>query len=157
VHALFELQESALQQRGSDKTTVLDQLRSQSSVLRGAAFNGFVTFVLCLFGLGANRTGRRPLWWGAAAALIGSAAFAMFRHSWRVNDPPIMEFTLMIVGVTGGFALWHGAPPRRYGLWLLLSALLTGIAIFAWWWTEVLYDQLVLHSSFALVRHLVIP
>ena len=159
LQALFKLQESAIQQRGSDKTTVLDQLHSQISVLRGATLNGLVTFMLCFFGLGANRTRLRLLWWVAAAALFVSGAFALFWHSVRsvLNDPPIMEFTLMVLGFTGGFVLWSGAHQRRYGSWLLLSALLTGIAFFAWWWTEVLYDQLVLHSSFALVRHLVMP
>jgi hypothetical protein len=163
VLALFHLQESALQQRGSDKTTVLDQLHSQISVLRGAALNGFVTMVLCLFGLGANRTKRHLLWWGVAGvavALVGLGWFALiFRHKVRVflNDPPIMEVALIVLGVAGGIALWKGAPPRRYGLWLVLSSLPTGIVFFAWWWTEVLYDQLVLHSSFALMRHLVIP
>jgi hypothetical protein len=53
----------------------------------------------------------------------------LFRHLVRV-DPPIMEFTLMVLGVTGGFAVWNGAPPRRYGLWLLFSILLTGMMFF---------------------------
>jgi hypothetical protein len=159
VNELFDLQESALQQLGSDKTTVLNQLHSQISVLRGAALNGVIAFVLCLFGLGANRTGRRVPWWCAAGALFGVGTFALFRHWGRsdLNDPPIMEFTVIVLGVTSGFSLWAGAPPRRYGSWLLLSSLLTGIAFFAWWWTEILYDQLVLHSSFALVRHLAKP
>lgn len=159
VRALFNLQESSLQQRGSDKTTVLDQLRSQISILRGATLNGFVTLVLCLFGFGANRTRWRVLLWGVVIALVGSGLYALlFRHWVRVlNDPPIMEFTLIVLGFTGGFALWRGVPPRRYGLWFLLSTLLTGMMVLAWWWTEILYDQLVLHSSFALVRHLVTP
>jgi hypothetical protein len=159
VLALFNLQESSLQQRGSDKTTVLEQLRSQISILRGAALNGFVTAVLCLFGFGANRTRWRLLLWGVAVALVGSGLYALLFRHWMhaLNDPPIMEFTLIVLGITGGFALWNGAPPRQYGLWFLLSTLLTGMAVLAWWWTEILYDQLVLHSSFALVRHLVTP
>ena len=170
VRALFNLQESSLQQRGSEKTTVLDQLHSQISILRGAAFNGFVTLVLCLFGFVANRTPDKRIRRLVALAIVGLGLYALlFRHLGRIlndppinlgrilNDPPIMEFTLIVLGVTGVFGLRNGTPPRRYGLWLLLSTLPTGMMFLAWWWTEILYDQLVLHSSFALVRHLVTP
>jgi hypothetical protein len=155
--ALFNVQESSLQQRGSDKTTVLDQLRSQISILRGAALNGFVTLVLCLFGFGANRTRWRLLFWGVVIALVGSGLYALlFQHGAFVgNDPPIMEFTLIVLGVIGGLVLGNGAPQRRYGLWFLLSTLLTGMMVLAWWWTEILYDQKVLHSSFALLQNLI--
>lgn len=146
VRALFNLQESSLQQRGSDKTTVLDQLRSQISILRGAALNGFVTLVLCLFGFGANRTRWRLLFWGVVIALVGFGLYALlFSHLFVRIDPPIMEFTLIVLGVTGVFVLWNGAPPRRYGLWFLLSTFLTGMMVLAWWsstaWRRIGFTQ----------------
>jgi hypothetical protein len=153
---IFRVQESALLLQGGDKTDTLNQLRAQISVLRGAAFNGLLVFVLCGYGwCGRQPAKRRPAWWIPIALSAGGGL--MLRHHIMhngLNDPPFMECTFIVLGLAGGYVFWKGAPPRAYGAGLLLSLLLSGIAYFGWWWTEVLYDQQVLHSFYAQSRHL---
>lgn len=62
IQRLFQVQEAALLLEGGDKTDRLNQLHSQILVLRGAAFNGLLTFMLCLFGLGGSSKGNRMVW-----------------------------------------------------------------------------------------------
>jgi hypothetical protein len=157
---IFRVQESALLLEGGDKTETLNQLRAQIAVLRGAAFDGLLVFVLCGFGLcGKQRAKLRLAWWIIPIAFVGGGWRVLIHHVMHngLNDPPFMEFTFIILGLAGGYAFWKGAPPRAYGSGLLLSLLLSGIAYFGWWWTEVLYDEQVLHSFYAQSRHLLTP
>jgi 4-amino-4-deoxy-L-arabinose transferase-like glycosyltransferase len=173
IQQIFHQQENALLPHGTDKTTPLDQLRSQISVLQGATFNSLVTLVLCVFGCGAKRaqvadfrflpsvppgSHRSPARWvqvaAAGAALLlcvfGIFGFAqhLLRRDW--SRPPFMDFTTLLLGVTGGFALRGGSKSRPYFCWLLAAGFLVIIGFFGWWWSEVLYDQQVLHSARAI-------
>jgi hypothetical protein len=149
---IFQLQESALLLEGQDKTGRLRQLHDQIMVLEGAAFNALIASALCLFGWFAKQRAvvRRGALVLPALLLLGTfyALHQHFRHS-EVNDPPFMEFTLLILAAAGGYILWKGAPGRRwFGTGFLLSFLLFGMAFFGWWWTEVLYNQQVNYSFY---------
>jgi len=64
----------------------------------------------------------------------------------RHRDPPLAEGLLILLGVGGLFVPVADDNPRLFrNLWLM-GLVLTLIAYGAWWWTEVLYDQQVIHS-----------
>ncbi len=156
-------QENALLPHGTDKTTTLDQIRSQISVLQGATFNSLVTLVLCVFGWGASRAPcsppgpyAPPARWAQVAVAVAALILCLFRgfgliqhfRSGRVlRNPPFTAFTTLPLGVTGGFALHGGSKSRAYFCWFLAAGFLMIIGLFGWWWSEVLYDQQVLHSA----------
>ena len=60
-----------------------------------------------------------------------------------------MEYTLIVLGVTGGYVLWKGAPEGKYVAGSLLSLLAFSMALLGWWWSELLYDQQVFYSFYA--------
>jgi hypothetical protein len=158
VQTLFQLQEAALTLEGTDKNERLIQLRAQISVLRGAAFDGFVFCALCVFGWCANQPIRRA--WIMPALFfvegITTTAKHLLHHRGDYADPPFMEFAFFTLGVVGLLLVWRrSAPKRSYGRYGLLAALLSLIAYFGWWWSEVLYDQEVLHTFAALSGGLV--
>jgi hypothetical protein len=155
---IFQLQESALLLEGQDKTERLRQLHEQIMVLEGAAFNAMIACALCLFGWFAKQRAvvRRGALVLPTLLLVGTfyALHQHFRHS-EINDPPFMEFTLLILAAAGGYTLWKGAPERRwFGTWFLLSFLFFGMAFFGWWWTEVLYNQQVNYSFYVQTHNL---
>ncbi|HEV2198795.1 MAG TPA: hypothetical protein VGR73_03170 [Bryobacteraceae bacterium] len=174
---LFHYQESTLLMKSEDATERLRQLRDQISVLRGAAFNGFLSFSFCLFGWRAIHP-RNPRWMRARgpaispflvvpAAYLAVASVALWHHflSRSLAEPPFMEFTLFVLGFAGVGVLWkatpgHGAheahakpaPPKPRGVHgglILVSILVTATAFLGWWMTEVLYDQQVIYSYYA--------
>lgn len=156
VRRVFHLQESTLLLEGEDKTERLRQLHQQIIVLRGAAFNGLVAFALCFFGWCAKHRLKVRLFLALVPLVVLLAgAYALCQHvKGRVLDnPPYMEFTLFVLGLAGSFALWKRAQ-RNYGVGLVLSLLLAPMAWFAWWWTEVLYDEQVIYSFYALIHSL---
>ena len=162
VPRIFYLQESAIQLNGEDKTERVRQLHDQVYVLRGAAFNGLVAFVLCLFAWGAGLSSK--LRWVLPIGVLVPTFIALCNHlgERRIADPPFMEFTLLLLGGSGIYLLWRG--PRlekgkdqekelahgkiRVGL-LVLSLLLTVAAFLAWWSTETLYCQVVIDTYYA--------
>ena len=151
VAVLFPVQEAAVMLQGTDKTERLSQLHAQILVLRGGAFDGFILFVFCLFGWCANRP-IRPIRWTLIFPLLVFALGVVSSVShWRLHradldDPPFMEFTFFSLGLAGIWLVGRGAVATRpYGRYVLLSALLTAITYFGWWWSEVLYDRQVLY------------
>lgn len=62
VQEMFRLQEGELLLNGQDKVDRLKQYYDQITVLRGAAFNGFMLSALCAFGYCGNLRAR---WFGA--------------------------------------------------------------------------------------------
>jgi hypothetical protein len=152
VRRVFHLQESTLLLEGEDKTERLRQLHQQIMVLRGAAFNGLVAFALCFFGWCAKHRLKGRLFLALAPLIVllaGVYALSKHIHGRVLDNPPYMEFTLLVLGLAGSFALWKGAQ-KNYGASLVLSLLLTPMAWLAWWWTEVLYDEQVIYSFYAL-------
>jgi len=161
AHQIFRLQESTLLLQGGEKTETLTQLRAQISILRGAAFDGLLVFALCLFGWCGKQPSGGLIWWIMPALFFVGGSLVLIHHLYHkgFDDPPFMEFTFIVLGLAGGYMRRKGAPPRPYGAGVLLSLLLSGIAYFGWWWTEVLYDEQILHSFYALnhLQHLVAP
>jgi hypothetical protein len=74
-----------------------------------------------------------------------------------------MEFTLLVLGLSGGYLLWKGARLEkiaadkrrkiRFGL-LLLSLLLTVAVFLAWWSTETSYYQQIMETYYAQAQKL---
>jgi hypothetical protein len=77
----------------------------------------------------------------------------LFRHPLLLfkspDDPPFMELTLLLVGIGGCCVIAKGTKgwwPPGTGL---VSLFLTGLAYCGWYWTEILYDRLVIYSYYA--------
>ena len=176
---IFGLQENALMDKGGDYTVRLRQLHDQVMVLRGAAFNGVVGLSLCLFAWGAAlRREKAGSWLRLVVVLVptlylAAALIAAIHHFWghTPSEPPLMEFTLGLLGWVGGWLVWRRpstqtpddarakelASAREAGTrcrwqkeqWaalVLLSAILTGAATLGWWSTELLYGEQVIYS-----------
>ena len=176
---IFGLQENALMDKGGDYTVRLRQLHDQVMVLRGAAFNGVVGLSLCLFAWGAAlRREKARSWLRLVVAMtptlyLAAALTATVHHFWgqAPSDPPLMEFTLGLLGWVGAWLVWRRPTTQtpddanakelesareastkcrwqkeQWAALVLLSAILTGAAILGWWSTELLYGQQVIYS-----------
>jgi hypothetical protein len=119
---LFGLQENALLLKGEDPTLRLRQLHDQIMVLRGAAFNGFMGFSLCIFAWGAKLRREKPHSWLRLALLPAPIPYFVVTLIASVHhfeprapsDPPYLEFTLLLLGVVGAWLLWRRpAPPEH--------------------------------------------
>jgi hypothetical protein len=164
---VFELQESALLLLGDDNTSRLRHIYQQLLILRGAALNGIILSLLFLFGFCAKqRKWGRGLLGGLCVVLTALVARAITNHlsslhpkgEWLI-DPPLMEISLFVVILAGFGLVWKGAGPghRRYGAGFLISVVLTFIAYCGWWWTEVIYDELVINLFTAQSQGLLKP
>ena len=175
---IFGLEENALMDKGGDYTVRLRQLHDQVMVLRGAAFNGVTAFSLCLFAWGAALRREKARRWlrlvvaTAPALYLAAALIAAIHHFWgnTPSDPPLMEFTLGLLGWVGGWLVWKRPTQKledasskdlmcaneagtrcrwrkeQWAALVLLSAILTGAAILGWWSTELLYGEQVIYS-----------
>ncbi|PYX49129.1 MAG: hypothetical protein DMG79_09680, partial [Acidobacteria bacterium] len=111
---LFGLIENTLLLKGEDATLRLRQLHDQIMVLRGAAFNGFIGFSLCLFAwVGARRNEKQPSWLRLALAFIPVVYFAValraicnHYHELSPSDPPYMEFTFFLLVLAAVWLIW---------------------------------------------------
>jgi hypothetical protein len=130
----------------------LNQLHSQNLVLRGAAFNGVIAALLSFFAW-CGQPGRRRLWWAFPIMLFTAGLLILFlihNRQHGLDDPPFMEFTAIVLGAVGmGIRLWGSPKQNHYLYWVGTASLLTLVAGFGWWWSEVLYDRLVLYSFYA--------
>lgn len=151
---VFQLQESALLLNGQDRTERLRQLHDQIGVLRGAAFDGLLAVTLCLFCLLARqeeRVRRRLLWLVPLLCLL-LGGYALRAHLKRagINEAPIMEVTLILLGAVGVCGVYNGESRTWYRprLFILLLLFLI-IAYLAWWRTEAQYNQQVIYSFYA--------
>jgi hypothetical protein len=120
VADIFGLQENALMDKGGDFTVRLRQLHDQVMVLRGAAFNGVIGLLLCLFALGAAlRREKLGSWLSLVLVPVPVVLFAVALIA-TVNhfeehlpaDPPYMEFTLLLLALVGAWLVWKRPLPQ---------------------------------------------
>jgi hypothetical protein len=159
IQQIFHLQEAALLLAGEDKVSRIRLLHQQIMVLRGAAFDGVITCLLCLLSWSATLSWR---WrWFASLLLLLYSIYAMVCNHFQLcqfplpgfryepDDPPLMELTLLFLACGGAYVAAKG----RKGSWPqgtgLVSFLLTALAYSGWYWTEIRYDQLVIYSFYA--------
>jgi hypothetical protein len=166
IRQIFQLQESALLLAGTDKTSRLRLLHQQIMVLRGAAFDGVLTCGLFL--IGWNLQGQRWVRWRFVLplAMIMAALGMLWLHfkfhpmflfqqplqalQIDADDPPFMELTLLLLGFGGWYLLRRGAQTTwNYSVGFLAALLPTALVYAGWYWTEILYDRLVLYSFYA--------
>jgi hypothetical protein len=174
IRQIFDLQESALLLAGEDKVSKLRLLHQQIMVLRGVAFDGLITFVLCLLGWNVKQSWGPWRWKPWRGVLpIGILVYALYALLWnhlgwrdikwnlqllqnpfqlvqlKIYDPPFMELTLLLFGAGGCYAAWKSAK----GLWPQgtgwVSLLFAALAYAGWYWSEILYDRLVIYSFYA--------
>jgi hypothetical protein len=141
---------------GQDKTDKLVRYGEQIIVLRGGALNGIILLSLCAFGLCAERRKElRGIWKAATflpalSFLLAGVLLVIFsiradyaEHSY--SDPPLAEAVLTSLGLTGLVVRPANGHSRLYLRGMSAGFVFTLILYGAWWWTEVLYDQSVIH------------
>lgn len=164
VQEAFRLQESELLLQGVDKVDRLKQYYDQISVLRGAAFNGFILFAVSLFGCCGNLRARwsgRPFLGALTflpAGIITLLSIIQATVHWRsagesvYSDPPLTEFVFLLLGLTGLFVISKAEVATTYFRIFIVATVVTLISYGGWWWTEVMYDLQVIHSLPELVH-----
>jgi hypothetical protein len=161
---LFLFQEQILLKDGTDRGDRVNRLHEQVIVLRGAVFNGLVLVVICWYAYFSRpynkpfmfiRSDRRLVLNTIMTAGMASTLVWIFFKFGRkdlmahtLDDPPIMEFGLLFLGLIGFASLWNGVVKRPYLPALALSLALATLAYGAWWWTEFLYTREVI-AAFA--------
>jgi len=170
---VFRAQETTLLS-SSDPLERVRQLHEQLIVLQGATLNFGLCSILCLFGLNSAARGKSPKPWagdwrayGVFLVSLGILLFAVWSiyfhmkrggfhlsQVFQLDDPPIMEGVLFTVGIVGLLVSFRrpveDLRPRRWLTYFLLSFLLALFAFGGWWWSEVNYDENVIHSFKAL-------
>jgi hypothetical protein len=163
VEALFRLQEGKLLLQGQDRVDRLKQYFDQITVLRGAAFNGSVLLVVCAFGMCANlkvRWSGHPILKLAAylpaCVVIVVSLYWLYGHLSTLNiknnpnafysHPPLTEFVFLLLGSAGALVVFKADEIKPHFRTCVLAAVVTLISFGGWWWTEILYDTLVIHS-----------
>jgi hypothetical protein len=147
---IFRGQETAVLLGAQSQRT--RQLHEQITVLQGAVFSAMLCSLLCLLGWGSTKW-PRSIWAGIAPLLILTfAGVSLYRHiseskkGFRFDDPPLMEFVLLLVGFVGAWTVLYPPKPRRFGSWALAALLLGVVAYGGWWWAQVTYHEHVIHS-----------
>jgi len=161
---VFHVQEGALLLQGTDKNERLRQFHDERMVLRGAAFDGLVAFSLCLFWWNADRKSR--LRYALPIVYLVPGVVALHNHlliERAASNPPLLEFTLLVLALAGWYLLWQGRLERKHvpgeqgarserghvkPAYLILALFLTVTAFLGWQATEALYDQQVIYSSY---------
>jgi hypothetical protein len=151
---VFRAQETAVLLGAQSQRT--RQLHEQITVLQGAVFSALLSSLLCLFGWGSTKW-PRSVWAGIAPVLVLIfAGVSLYHHiseskrGFRFDDPPLMEFVLLLAGLVGAWTVFHVPKPRRFGTWALVALLLGMVAYGGWWWSQVTYHEHVIHSFAAL-------
>ena len=176
VVEFFSLQEGKLLLEGEEKLGRLREFHDQIEILRGAALNGAILFILSWFGLCALYRARLPAGRLRIPLLFASYApaivclllgvwqmkqhFAHLHEPSRImvadaptpnpfeghRDPPLAEAVMILLGIGGLSLHLTDDNPRLFRNVCLMAGVLTLVTYGSWWWTEVLYDQQVIHS-----------
>ncbi len=156
---LFQLEDSELLLQGVDRIDRLKQYFDQITVLRGAAFNGFVLFSLALFGSFGQLKDR---WLGHRVLQLLTflppviAPVWVLLNLWRhwghhihnlYSDPPLAELAILLLATAGFFMIRKPSKVLLpYFRICIMAGVLTAVSFGGWWWTEVMYDLQVIHS-----------
>jgi len=151
---VFLAQETAVLLQGAGESQRTRQLHEQIIVLEGAAFSAVLGSLLCLFGWGGTRW-PKSVWAGIAPlVLLTFGVVSLCQHfadkGFRFDDPPLMEFVTLSVGIVGAWTVFRVPKPRRYGSWAIVALILAMAAYWGWWWSQVTYYEHVIHSFAAL-------
>jgi hypothetical protein len=166
------LQESRLLLTGQDRVDRLKQYFDQITVLRGAAFDGFMLFAISTFGFCRNwrerfsgkkllaslayippglvlAHGAYSLWktyflWEIRRRMDGSGELGGWEFIWR--HPPFAQIVWIFLGLMGFAIVKRAIHTRGYFRTWLVAGLLTFGSFCGWWWTEVMYDLQIIHS-----------
>ena len=162
---VFRVQESKVLVSGSDKIERQQHLHEQIVVLRGAALNGIIFSILCGFGFFAERKKTLeghplavrllPLIPASLLALLGLKALA--EHLQKLpslskiySEPPTMEGVIILLAVAGFAVVPLKEDTNMYRNGFFVGIILAILAYLGWWLTEVLYNQYVIHTIYAL-------
>lgn len=185
IKKMFKLQESMILLKGENNTSQLRHLHQQLMVLRGVAFNGVITCLLCLFAWNAGQEN-----WGRWRRILPLVLLLylffyalvwkhleirgpsqLFHPHWSPDDPPFMECAGVMLALAGLYlatrdkSLRASPTPRDseivpkgdartfYGTGVIVALLLTTVAYGGWYWTEILYDRMVI-DSYYVTQHL---
>ncbi len=153
----FELQETRALGQGANKEELFRQLRERIVVLRGAVFNGFVLFLICLFGCMAPEQGQPFNWRRTFPGIMLACSLTVFviHNGYQdlmnpnIFDIPVLEAVLGAITVFGGFLAVNGVRrcPFLRIRFLVVIALGAALSYGGWIWSEVLYDQQVISFS----------
>lgn len=158
VQELFQLEDSELLLKGVDRIDRLKQYFDQTTLLRGAAFNGFVLFSLALVGSFGELKNR----WSGHSVLqlltflppVIAAVWVVLNLWWHwghhihnfYSDPPLAELAILLLAMAGFFMIWNPSCELPYFRICVIAGVLTAVSFGGWWWTEVMYDLQVIHS-----------
>jgi hypothetical protein len=158
IRKIFSLQEISLLLLGEDKTSRLRLFRQQIVILQGVAFDGLIMCLLCVLGWNAKQSWGVWRWLLPIGLFIWTAGafwnhFHLFQNhqffQGSLDDPPLLELTWLLLAVGAAYAVWKGTKgswPQGAGV---VSFLLAALAYSGWYWTEILYNQLVIYSFYA--------
>jgi hypothetical protein len=68
------------------------------------------------------------------------------------TDPPLAELVLLVLGVVGVLIVLRTTESRLYLPTCAMAIVLVVVSLGGWWWTEVMYDLLVIHSVRVLAK-----
>ncbi|HEX8814780.1 MAG TPA: hypothetical protein VF753_04695 [Terriglobales bacterium] len=148
---VFEYQEAALLNAGEQTPERMSHIYQQVVILRGAVLDGLVLSLLLLLCCLQKRYGPKVV--GAVCAgIILWWSLALWRHVSALNpweylaQPPMLEICIIVIVLLSGFAfLRNGVPNHRFCIGFVVASAMTFLAYVGWWWTEIVYDELVLN------------
>jgi hypothetical protein len=154
VRQTYSVQEASLLLNSAGNTDRLRYLHQQHVVLRGVAFDGLISTLLCLFGACTKHRPRgQYVQMALSAVILGWAIYATVQHFSKhpqlASEPPLMEITLILLAVAGLCLAWRDVPQRPYECGFMFSFVLTGLAFSGWWYSEILYDHTVIYFFYA--------
>ena len=165
VSELFQYQEGLLLLAGQDRTARLKEYHDQIIILRGAVLNGLALAIFSAFGICACYRAnyrdpfKRALSYVPAVIFLAYGVLSVFSHFSEIGAPfkmntlyrtPPLAAVVLVLFAVAGFAVCcrtKAEDARLFRNVWVLSLMLSVLAYGGWWWTEVMYDELVIHST----------
>jgi hypothetical protein len=174
---VFEYQEATLLDEGDKVPDRMSHIYQQLIVLRGAVLDGIVLSMLLLLCVVQKKWKKRGVMiacgilmvWALAALWSHLSEFGLWHYLYTRDTsgvdfwgylvrPPALELCFMVmVALSGKALLKNGTPRHKFGVGFIVSFAMTLLAYFGWWWTEIVYDELVLNLYVASSQGLLKP